>query len=74
MGLTWSNSGLFSAPGFIVSAVGKGERTKKKKKRRWEGGKNRIEKEWKEERKEEGIKTDQRKDKKTEFYQKYNKK
>ena len=30
MGLTWSNSGLFRAPGFIVSLVGKGERRKKK--------------------------------------------
>ena len=31
MGGTWSNSGLFRAPGFIVSPVGKGERRKKKK-------------------------------------------
>ena len=26
MGLTWSNSGLFSTPGFVVSPVGKRER------------------------------------------------
>ena len=31
MRLTGSNSGLFRAPGFIVSPVGKGERRKKKK-------------------------------------------
>ena len=36
MGLTRSNSGLFSTPGFIVSPVGK---EKKKKKRRREGRK-----------------------------------
>ena len=28
MGLTWSNSGLFSTAGFIVSPVGKRERGK----------------------------------------------
>ena len=37
MGLTGSNSGLFRAPGFIVSPVGKGG--KKKKKRKSEGRK-----------------------------------
>ena len=47
MGLTRSNSGLFSTPGFIVSPVGKRERGKKKKRRR-EGGKKGIEKERKE--------------------------
>ena len=26
IGITWSNSGLFSTPGFIVSPVGKRER------------------------------------------------
>ena len=31
MGLTRSNSDIFSAPGFIVSPVGKIERRKKKK-------------------------------------------
>ena len=31
MGLTGSNSGLFRAPGFIVSPVGKRERRGKKK-------------------------------------------
>ena len=52
MGLTRSNCGLFSTPGFIVSPVGKRERG--------EGGKKGIEKE----RKEEGIKKDWRQDKK----------
>ena len=50
MGLTGSNSCLFRAPGFIVSPVGKGERGQK---RRREGRKKGIEKEWKEERKKE---------------------
>ena len=63
MGLTRSNSGLFSTPGFIVSPVGKRERgeerKKKEKKQRWEGGKKEIEKE---ERKEGGIKKDLRQD------------
>ena len=50
MGLTWSNSGLFRAPGFIVSPVGKGERRKKKKEKdRMEKG---IEKERKEGRRD----------------------
>ena len=31
MGLTGSNSGLFRAPGFIVSPVGKGGKKKKEK-------------------------------------------
>ena len=36
MGLTWSNSGLFSGPGFLVSPVGiRGMGAKKK---RMEGG------------------------------------
>ena len=43
MGLSGSNSGLFRAPGFIVSPVGKGEK-KKKKGRKGKG----IEKERKE--------------------------
>ena len=51
MGLTWCNSGLFSAAGFIVSSVG--ERERRKKKRRRDGGKKGIEKEWKEGRKKE---------------------
>ena len=46
MGLRGSNSGVFRAPGFIVSPVGKGERRKEKKEKgRTEKG---IEKEWKE--------------------------
>ena len=40
MGVTWSNSGLFSTPGFLVSPVGKRERGG-----RTEGGKKGIEKE-----------------------------
>ena len=32
MGVKWSNSGLFSTPGFIVSPVGKRERGGEKKK------------------------------------------
>ena len=34
MGLTGSNSGLFSTPGFIVSPVGKRERGGKRKKKK----------------------------------------
>ena len=47
MGVTRSNSGLFSTPGFVVSPVGKRGRGVKKKKGR-EGGKKGIEKERKE--------------------------
>ena len=46
MGLTPSNSGLFSTPGFLVSPVGKRGRAAKKKRR--EGGKKEMEKERKE--------------------------
>ena len=53
MGLTGSNSGLYTALHFIVSPVGKGER---RKKRRREMGKKGIEKKWMERRKEEGMK------------------
>ena len=60
MGLTGSNSVLFSIPGCIVSPVGKRERGKK---RRREGGKKGIEKE----RKGVGIKKDRRQDKKKFF-------
>ena len=45
MGLTGSNSGLFSTPGFIVSPVGKRERGKKERR---EGGQKGLEKERKE--------------------------
>ena len=38
MGLTGSNSGLFSTPGFLVSPVGKRGRGAKKKKGRREKG------------------------------------
>ena len=37
MGVTQSNSGLFSTPGFLVSPVGKREMGAKKKKNRKEG-------------------------------------
>ena len=36
MGVTWSNSGLFSTPGFLVSPVGKRESGGEKKKGRRE--------------------------------------
>ena len=41
MGVTRSNSGLFSTPGFVVSPVGKRERGGGEKRRR-EGGKRGI--------------------------------
>ena len=37
MSLTWSNSGLFSTPGFLVSPVGKRGRGGKKNGRREKG-------------------------------------
>ena len=43
MGLTWSNSGLFSTAGFIVSPVGKRERGKQNGEGKEGKG---IEKEW----------------------------
>ena len=45
MGLTPSNSSLFSTPGFVVSPVGKREREEDRKKKRRDGGKKEIEKE-----------------------------
>ena len=51
MGVTRSNSGLFSIPGFIVSPMVKGERRRIKKKEMGKKEKG-IEKEWKEGRKE----------------------
>ena len=51
MGLTRSNSSLFSTPGFVVSPVGKREREEDRKKKRRDGGKKEMEKE---ERKEGG--------------------
>ena len=50
MGVTRSNSGLFSTPGFVVSPVGKRERGEEREKKRG--------------RREEGIKKDRRQDKK----------
>ena len=46
MGVTQSNSGLLSTPGFVVSPVGKRERGEEKRRR--EGWKKEIEKERKE--------------------------
>ena len=63
MGVTWSNSGLFSIPGFLVSPVEKREKGREKKKKGREGGQKGIEKERKG-RKEEGIDRDRRQDKK----------
>ena len=48
MGVTWSNSGLFSIPGFLVSPVEKREKGREKKKKGREGGQKGIEKERKE--------------------------
>ena len=52
MGLTGSNSGLFRAPGFIVSPVGKGEKIEVGK----EGKRNRKRKEGREEGRKKGRK------------------
>ena len=41
MGVTGSNSGLFSTPGFVVSPVGKRERGEEKKKKGRRGKGNR---------------------------------
>ena len=56
MGVTRSNSGLFSTPGFLVSPVGKREKGwgRRKKKRRERGEKG-IEKERKEGRRNKEI-------------------
>ena len=60
MGLTRSNSSLFSTPGFVVSPVGKRERGEERKKK----GKGRREKGNRkggnEGRREEGIKKDKK--------------
>ena len=45
VGVTRSNSSLFSTPGFVVSPVGKRERGEVRNKKRREGGKKEIEKE-----------------------------
>ena len=55
MGVTQSNSSLFSTPGFVVSPVGKREREGEKKKK---GGSEKGNRKGKEGRKEEGIKKD----------------
>ena len=48
VGVTPSNSGLFSTPGFVVSPVGKRERGEGRKIKRREEGKKDIEQERKE--------------------------
>ena len=58
MGVTRSNSGLFSTPGCLVSPVGKRGRGGKK------GRREKGNRKGKEGRKEEGIKKDRRQDKK----------
>ena len=68
MGVIWSNSSLFSTPGFIVSPVGKGEiRTKRKQKGRREKENRKGMEGRKGGMREEGIKKDWRKHKKKEF-------
>ena len=65
MGLTRSNSSLFSTPGFVVSPVGKRERGEERKgKKKVERGEKGNRKGGKEGRREEGIKKDRRQDKK----------
>ena len=62
MGVTRSNSSLFSTPGFIVSPVGKRERGEEKKrgKKRREGGEKEIEKERKEGRRNRNWRQDKK--------------
>ena len=67
MGVTWSNSGLFSTQGFLVSPVGK-EEWGQKKKRENKGRRERGNRKGKEGRKEEGIKK-RKKDRKEEGFQ-----
>ena len=68
MGLTRSNSDLFSTPGFVVSPVGKRERGGEERRKKKEKKKGRREignrKGGKEGRREEGIKKDRWQDKK----------
>ena len=73
MGVTWSNSGLFSTPGFVVLPVGERERRGEKMRRdgrgkglekeRNEGRRNKKCKGWK----EEEIKKERRTERKKEF-------
>ena len=64
MCLTWSNSSLFSTPGFVVSPVGKiergGERKGKKKNPKMGRREKGNRKGGKEGRREEGLKKDRR--------------
>ena len=56
MGLTESNSVLWSAPGFIVSPVGKEKEGKKQRKRKEKGRREKGNSKGMEGRKKEGIK------------------
>ena len=71
MGLTMSNCGVFIAPGFIISPMGKGERIKKEKEEGWREKQNRK---GMEKRKEEGIKKDRKTERNMEFRGKEEKK
>ena len=55
MGVTQSNSGLFSTPGFLVSPVGKKEwrQKKRKKKKKKKGWREKVNRKGKEGRKKE---------------------
>ena len=71
MGVTRSNSSLFSTPGFVVSPVGKRERGEERKEKNKNKNKTKMgrrekgnRKGGKEGRREEGIKLDRRQDKK----------
>ena len=64
MGVTRSNSGLFSTPGFVVSPVGKRERGEEREKKKMGRREKGNRKGGKEGRREEGIKNDRRQDKK----------
>ena len=63
MGLTRSNSSLFSTPGFVISPVGQRARGEERKKKEGKEGKGNR-KGGKEGRREEGIKKDRRQAKK----------
>ena len=70
MGVTPSNSGLFSTPGFLISPVGKRGMGAKKNGRREKGnrkGRDGRKEGWEGGRKAEGIKKDRRTERKKEF-------
>ena len=55
MGLTGSNFGIFRAPGFIVSPVGKGETREKKREKKEKGRREKGNRKRKKYRKKERI-------------------